>query len=103
MALAVIATIEIEPGQEAEVLALILAHRERCLRDEPGTLMFELMVPRDEPHKLMLYEVYVDQAAFDVHWDSPSIARLRTEAGDRMKIVSGIWGSPANPVGKAKP
>jgi quinol monooxygenase YgiN len=92
---AVVATIEIAPGHRDEIVPLILAHRERCLRDEPGTLMFEVMIARDDPDKVMLYEVYRDQAAFEVHWNGASINQLRAETGERMKITSGIWGVPA--------
>jgi quinol monooxygenase YgiN len=91
---AVIATIEVEPGTRIEVAEIMRRHRERCLRDEPGTLIFELMVPRDDENKLMVYEAYESQAAFDAHWTGASLAICRQEAGSRMKIVGGTWGVP---------
>lgn len=90
----VFATIEVAPGALETVKTRVLEHRERCLATEPGTLLFELMVPREEPNRLHVYEVYEDQAAFDVHWNGASIERLRQETGETMKIVSGIWGTP---------
>jgi quinol monooxygenase YgiN len=92
---AVIATLEVQPDSLNDVLAEILAHRERCLATEPGTLQFDLMIPRDESGRLYLYEVYADQAAFDVHWHGPSMATLRAATGDRLRIAAGIWGRPA--------
>jgi quinol monooxygenase YgiN len=93
---AVIATLEVDTATFEDVKTRVLEHRERCLASEPGTLMFELMLPRDEPGRMYLYEVYADQAAFDVHWHGESIARLRRETEGRLRIASGIWGTPAN-------
>ena len=36
--------------------------RARCVKDEPGALRFEVLVPNDAP---LLYEVYQDVAAFE--------------------------------------
>ena len=77
---AIAATIDIAPGRMDEFLALLMAHRARCLKDEPGTIQFEVLRPRDDSTKVMLHEVYRDEAAFDAHYESPSIARLREEA-----------------------
>jgi autoinducer 2-degrading protein len=77
--LAIVATIEIVPGRRDEYLPLLMAHRARCLKEEPGTLQFEVLVPRDDDKNVLLYEVYQDDAAFDTHFHGPSITRLREE------------------------
>ena len=92
--LAIIATIEIAPGRMDEYLPLAVAHRARCLKDEPGTLQFELMRPRDDGSKVMLYEVYRDDAAFDAHRNGPSMKRIREEAAGIIVKVSGIRCNP---------
>ena len=92
--LAIIATIEVAPGRMNEYLPLALAHRERCLRDEPGTLHFELMRPRDDDNKVMLYEVYRDEAAFDAHWNGASMKRIREEGAGIIVKVSGLRCTP---------
>jgi quinol monooxygenase YgiN len=94
--LAVIGTIEIQPGARAEVLQAVLAHRERCLKDEPGTLQFEVLVPADEPTKLMLYELYADSAAFATHMNGASVAQVRTEVGDKVTSLTGIRCTPGD-------
>ena len=91
---AVFATIEVAPGTRDDVSSRILEHRERCLRDEPGTLTFEVMLPREAPDRIHLYEVYRDQAAFDAHWNGPSLAQFRRETEGKMAITAGIWGAP---------
>ena len=78
--LAIVATIEVTPGRREEFLPLLMAHKARCLKDEPGTLQFEVLVPHDENSKLLLYQVYQDDAAFETHFNGPSIKRLREEA-----------------------
>ncbi|WP_244919835.1 putative quinol monooxygenase [Rhizobium grahamii] len=50
--LAVIGTIEATPGQRERLLPLLLNHKARCLRDESGTLTFEVMVSNDHETKL---------------------------------------------------
>ena len=87
--LAIIGTLEVAPGRKVEVLPLLMAHRARCLKDEPGTLQFEVLVPREDDTKVLLYEVYRDDAAFNVHWNGTSVARLREEAAGMIVKVYG--------------
>jgi (4S)-4-hydroxy-5-phosphonooxypentane-2,3-dione isomerase len=86
---AIIGTVEIASGRTNEFLPLLMAHRARCLKDEPGTLNFEVLIPHDDNSKVMLYEVYRDEAAFDAHSKGPSLVRLREEAAEMMVKFSG--------------
>jgi (4S)-4-hydroxy-5-phosphonooxypentane-2,3-dione isomerase len=85
---AVIATVEITPGHMDEYLPLMMAHRPRCLKEEPGTLQFEVLRPREE-NKLLLYEVYKDEAAFQAHLSGPSRVRQHKEAEGMVVNMSG--------------
>jgi (4S)-4-hydroxy-5-phosphonooxypentane-2,3-dione isomerase len=87
--LAIIGTIEITPGRMEQFLPLLLAHKTRCLKDEPGTLQFEVLLPRDDEAKVLLYEIYRDDAAFDAHWNGPSTKRIREEAAGMIVKISG--------------
>jgi (4S)-4-hydroxy-5-phosphonooxypentane-2,3-dione isomerase len=87
--LAIIGKLEIAPGHLDRVLPLLIAHRARCLADEPGTLQFEVLLPHDDQTKVLLYEVYTDDAAFQAHWNGPSTARLREEASGMIVGVTG--------------
>ena len=86
--LAIIGTIEVTSGRRDQVLPLLMAHRARCLKDEPGiTLQFEVLAPYEDDTKLLLYEVYRDDAAFELHRNGASIAQFREEtAGMGVKI-----------------
>jgi (4S)-4-hydroxy-5-phosphonooxypentane-2,3-dione isomerase len=87
--LAIIGTIEVKPGSREEALPLLMAHKARCLKDEPGTLQFEVLIPNDDTTKILLYELYRDAAAFEVHWNGPSTARVRQEAGSMVVKIYG--------------
>ena len=84
---AIIATIEVAPGRRDEFLPLLKAHAARCLKDEPGTVQFDVLLPQEGDNKLMIYELYADAAAFDAHANGPSLARLRKEATGMMANV----------------
>ena len=53
---ALIGTIEIASGRTEEFVPLLIAHRARCRQDEPGTLRFDVLLPREGTTKVMLYE-----------------------------------------------
>jgi quinol monooxygenase YgiN len=85
--LAIVATIEVAPERKDQLLPLLMAHRARCLKDEPGTLQFEVLAPREDDTKVLLYEVYRDDAAFDVHFNGPSIARARRDCRNGIEAL----------------
>ena len=86
---AVVATIEVSPGRMDEYLPLLMAHRARCLKDEPGTLQFEVMRPRDDGTKVVLFEMYSDEAAFEAHLKGASMAKLRDASAGMRQGMSG--------------
>jgi quinol monooxygenase YgiN len=87
---AIVATFDVAEGRMDEFLPLLLAHRDRCLKDEPGTLRFDVLRPRNEENRIMLYEVYEDDAAFQVHWNGPSVARMRADTAGMVAKLTGI-------------
>jgi quinol monooxygenase YgiN len=85
--LANVVTIEVALGRRDQLLSLLEAHRARSLRDEPGTLQFEILLPKDDDTKVLSYEVYRDDAAFEMHRNGPSLAQLLKEtAGMVVKL-----------------
>jgi (4S)-4-hydroxy-5-phosphonooxypentane-2,3-dione isomerase len=88
--LAIIGTIEVTPGRRDQLLPLLMAHRARCLKDETGTLRFEVLAPYEDDTKVLLYEVYQDDAAFELHRNGASIAQLleeTTEMGVKISVT----------------
>ena len=87
--LAIMATLEVAPGKKDQLASLLMAHRARCLKDEPGTLQFDVLLPREDDARILVYEVYQDDAAFEVHRNAPSIAQWRQEAaGMVVKLIA---------------
>jgi len=87
--LAIIATIEVTPGRRADLVPVLMVHRQRSLKEEPGTLQFEVLLPHDDQTKVLLYELYRDAAAFEEHGNAASIARFRKEAAGMFEKISG--------------
>jgi autoinducer 2-degrading protein len=87
--LVIMGAIEVAPGKRNQVLPLLMAHRARCLKDEPGTLQFEVVLPREDDSRILIYEVYQDDAAFEVHRNAPSRAQwLEETAGIDVKVLA---------------
>jgi quinol monooxygenase YgiN len=85
-----IVTIEVAAGRRDQILSLLAAHKARCLKNEPGTLQFEILLPRDDETKVLSYEVYQDDAAFEVHRNGPSLAQLRDEIAGIVVTLHGV-------------
>ena len=90
---AIIGTVEIASGRVNDFFAPADGAQSPVFKDEPGTVNFEVLMPHDDDTRVMLYEVYQDEAAFDAHSKEPSMARLREEAEGMMVKISGTRGT----------
>lgn len=88
--LALVVTIPIEPGHVDAVVEALKAHAARSLNNEPGTLQFDVILPIEEDDVAMLYEVYVDEAAFAVHSKAESLAILRKDVAGKVGSMSAV-------------
>ena len=88
--LAILATFEIEPGQKSNVLPLFKAHAERCIKGESGTLQFDILQPINEDNKVMIYEVYQDEAALEEHRNGPYFKKIVEDTNGMIKNMSPI-------------
>jgi quinol monooxygenase YgiN len=86
--LANVVTIEVTSGRRDQVVTL-LAHKAR-LKSEPGTLQFEVLLPKDDDTKVLSFEMYRDAAAFEVHLNGPSLAQLREEIAGMVTKLHGV-------------
>ena len=87
MAVRLVVTITAAPGKGAE---LAREYRGRCtdVMAEPGCLQFEVFQSALDPDKLVLLELWRDQAALDVHAQvnttrAPLPPGLRAGSGER--------------------
>ena len=92
MAYMVIATVNfLTPNQRTECLPLFVAHRERSLANEPGTLWFEFTLSKYDANQILLQEFYENEAAFDDHRNGASNKQIWTE-GKALGLESVITG-----------
>ncbi len=63
----------------------------REARKEPGCRQFEVLVDPSDRSRIMLYEVYADEAAFQTHQGTPHFKKYLAEAvpllADRVRNV----------------
>lgn len=62
-------------GKEQELADALLAIVPDVLQ-EPGCLLYAPHVSRDNPGTIVMYEVWQDQAALDVHASGPNLGKL---------------------------
>jgi quinol monooxygenase YgiN len=88
--LAIVATIKTVPGKRDEYLKHLKAHGQRCVATEPGTLKFEILVPKEEADTLMLYEVYASMEAFQAHWTGASMQQIKQDSAGLQVSLTGV-------------
>lgn len=85
MPVRLVITMQAKPGKGAELAQLM---EQRCIevRKEPGCQQFEIFQSAHNPDKLVLLELWADQAALDEHAKlnasrppMPGMAELRAE------------------------
>lgn len=67
---------EVKDGMIDELLALLVANAKQSVESEPGCRQFDVMRVSGEPNRVMLYEVYDDEAAFEAHRKMPHLANV---------------------------
>jgi autoinducer 2-degrading protein len=65
---------EVKDGMVDEFFSLIAANAKQSVETEPGCRQFDVLRVSGEPNRLMLYEVYDDEAAFEAHRKMPHLA-----------------------------
>lgn len=63
----VLSHLTIKPQHVDEFISLIREHAQASIRDEPGTLGFDVIQDETTPEHFFVHETYVDAAAFQAH------------------------------------
>ena len=87
----VIVPIQIEQGHRDEFLEALMGDAKGANEDEPGCLRFDAVQDADDDHRIWLYEVYKDEAAFNDHLAAPHFQVFKA-AAEKWR-VEGIQGS----------
>jgi (4S)-4-hydroxy-5-phosphonooxypentane-2,3-dione isomerase len=70
----IIVEFTIKPGEMQRFMPLMLENAERSLKDEPGCRRFDVLTGEDG--RVILYEIYDDEAAFAAHCRAPHFHRF---------------------------
>jgi quinol monooxygenase YgiN len=82
----IIAEFEVKPNRLEQFLELARTDASHSVDREPGCRQFDVTLDREQPNRVVLYEIYDDEAAFDAHLKTPHLATFR--AGIESLIVS---------------
>ena len=81
MATGLVVHLDIVPEKFDEFIEIARAHGKRSVEIEEGCLSFQVMIPQEEPNKVILVEVYQDDQALDFHWNSDHMAAYMEKTG----------------------
>ncbi len=79
MSLVLQVNIRIKPENVDAFMQKVLENA-RAARSEPGCRQFEVLVDPDDKAKIMLFEVYDDQKAFEAHQAGAAFKKYLAEA-----------------------
>jgi len=74
-----VVNLRIKPENVERFMAMVLANA-REARNEPGCRQFDVLVDPQEKTKVLLYEVYNDEKAFEAHQQTPHFKKYLAEA-----------------------
>ena len=63
----VIVDFRLRAGAQAQFRGMIDANARASVKDEPGCRRFDVVEAQGEPGRILLYEIYDDEMAFDAH------------------------------------
>ena len=79
MSFVLVVNIRIKPESVDKFMQQLLANA-RGARGEPGCKQFDVLVDPKDKTKVMLYEVYNDESAFETHQQTPHFKKYLAEA-----------------------
>jgi quinol monooxygenase YgiN len=71
MSFVLIVQIQIKPEAVDRYMPLALENARASRETEPGCRQFDVLVDSEDPTRVMFYEVYDDEAAFEAHQQTP--------------------------------
>jgi quinol monooxygenase YgiN len=82
--LALVVSLQVEPGHRDAFLAAITEQAERSFTDEPGCLYFDVTVDTGDDHHFVFYELYANEAALEAHGAAPHFPVWRQAAAEHV-------------------
>ena len=79
MSFALVVNIQTKPETRTAFMEKLAANA-AAARSEPGCLTFDVLVNPEDPNKIMLYEIYKSEAAFQEHQATQAFKTYLAEA-----------------------
>jgi (4S)-4-hydroxy-5-phosphonooxypentane-2,3-dione isomerase len=79
---ALIVAFDVKPAALPAFLAILREHAVKTLEEEAGCERFDVLTSRDGGPIVHLYEVYRDEAAFELHRESARLVAVRDRYRD---------------------
>lgn len=77
---------DVEPARRDLFIRLITSNAQASLREEPGCLRFDVLLPVEAGDcDVLLYEIYEDRAAFDAHLASAHFLAFDAATRDAVR------------------
>ena len=70
----------VKPDQVDRLMSMLLENAKAARETEPGCRQFDVLVDPKDRTRVMLYEVYEDEVAFQAHQQTPHFKRYIAEA-----------------------
>jgi (4S)-4-hydroxy-5-phosphonooxypentane-2,3-dione isomerase len=86
--LAILVEFVIKPGAVDRFRELILRNADLSVKDEPGCRRFDVLAVPDDPRRFVLYEIYDDAGAFDLHLASAHYKTFAAASEDLVETRS---------------
>ena len=81
---AIVVEYQVKPARRVAFEGLIRAHAAGTKEDEDGCERFDVLIPREDPGRVMVYEIYRDEEAYREHNASPRLFRVREDYKDMI-------------------
>ncbi len=89
---AILASIKIKPDQRENFLNSIKENAKLSVRDEPGCLRFDVFLDDEDEDRYLLYEVFIDERAWQAHIETPHAQRTMKGSNQWGMKGSKEWG-----------
>ena len=81
--LVIVAEFRLKSGMLDAFMPLMLVQAEQSLSNEPGCLVFDVCIEQNDADDIvLLYEVYRDEAAFELHLETPQYMAFSETVSD---------------------
>ena len=82
MPLVLLVEMRLFPGKRTEFMPIMLENARSSLADEPGCRRFDVLLPAEGGDRVMLYEIYDSEQAFDAHRTTEHYLRFKASTRD---------------------